>query len=164
MSPTFLAFLVILWFERSKTKYCYTPKIKHFAPPTSWLATLLPSPLHHLSFPFGQQTRFHCMQPGGVSRSDGARGKKQVWCPVFEPEVFQEQLCCIEESACDVVGTFRHPGHCVPSAGPCVQHVPVGVKVRRSALSKSRRSHAFSFDFTFVSLTSTRKLGSMRQS
>ena len=119
MSPTFLAFLVILWFERSKTKYCYTPKIKHFAPPTSWLATLLPSPLHHLSFPLGQQTRFHCMQPGGVSRSDGARGKKQVWCPMFEPEVFQEQLCCIEESTCDVVGTFRRPGYCYPFSPRC---------------------------------------------
>jgi len=29
--------------------------------------------------------------------------------PVFEPEVFREQTHCIEESACDIVGTFRRP-------------------------------------------------------
>jgi len=28
---------------------------------------------------------------------------------MFEPEVFRKQMYCIEESAYDVVGTFRRP-------------------------------------------------------
>jgi len=44
-----------------------------------------------------------------VTRFDGARGKKQVWCPMFEPEVFRKQMYCIEENICDIVGTFRRP-------------------------------------------------------
>jgi len=41
---------------------------------------------------------------------------------MFKPEVFWEQMYCIEESACDIVGTFRrpivirHPGNCAPLA------------------------------------------------
>jgi len=27
--------------------------------------------------------------------------------PMFEPKVFQKQMYCIEESTCDIVGTFR---------------------------------------------------------
>jgi len=27
----------------------------------------------------------------------------------FEPEVFRKQIYCIEESTCDIVGTFRRP-------------------------------------------------------
>ena len=45
----------------------------------------------------------------GVTRLDGARGKKQVWRPMFEPEVFRKQKYFIEESTCDIVGTFRRP-------------------------------------------------------
>ena len=37
-----------------------------------------------------------------------ARGKKQVWCPMFELEVFRNQINCIEESTGDIVGIFRH--------------------------------------------------------
>jgi len=44
-----------------------------------------------------------------VTRLDGARGKKQVWRPLFESELFQKQIYCIEESACDIVGAFRRP-------------------------------------------------------
>jgi len=29
--------------------------------------------------------------------------------PVFESEVFQKQMYCIEEGTCDIVGTFRRP-------------------------------------------------------
>jgi len=29
--------------------------------------------------------------------------------PMFEPEFFRKQMCCIEESACDIVGIFRQP-------------------------------------------------------
>jgi len=28
---------------------------------------------------------------------------------VFEPELFRKQIYCIEESTCDIVGTFQHP-------------------------------------------------------
>ena len=45
----------------------------------------------------------------GVTRLDGARGKKQVWRPVFKAEDFRKQMYCIEESTCDIVGTFRSP-------------------------------------------------------
>jgi len=87
-----------------------------------------------------------CRSSRGVTRSDGARGKKQVWCPMFEPEVFRKQIHCIEESVCDVVGTFwrtpqrfgttieiRRPGNCA-SLAPLVTplcsmgHVRYGVK------------------------------------
>jgi len=48
----------------------------------------------------------------------GARSK--FGSPVFEPEVFRKQMYCIEESACDIVGTFgapiviRRPGNFTP--------------------------------------------------
>ena len=46
-----------------------------------------------------------------VTRLDGARGKEQVWRhpPIFETEVFRKQMYCIEESVCDIVGTFPSP-------------------------------------------------------
>jgi len=60
----------------------------------------------------------------GAYRLDGARGKKQVWRPMFEPEVFRKKIHCIEESTCDIVETFRPPqwfgarGGIVPSLHP----------------------------------------------
>ena len=30
--------------------------------------------------------------PRGVTRLDDARGKKQVWRPMFEPELFRKQI------------------------------------------------------------------------
>jgi len=44
-----------------------------------------------------------------VTRLDGARDSKQVWRPMFEPEVFREHMYCIEESTCDIVGPFQRP-------------------------------------------------------
>jgi len=41
------------------------------------------------------------MAPGARSKF-GAR--------IFEREVFLKQIYCIEESTCDIVGTFRAPG------------------------------------------------------
>ena len=38
----------------------------------------------------------------------GARSK--FGAPMFEPKVFRKKMCCIEESACDIVGIFRRPG------------------------------------------------------
>jgi len=37
----------------------------------------------------------------------GARSK--FGAPVFEPEIFRKHIYCIEESTCDIVGTFLHP-------------------------------------------------------
>jgi len=46
-----------------------------------------------------------------------ARGAKSKFgAPMFEPEVFQKQICCTEESTCDIVGTFRRPSQ---SFGTC---------------------------------------------
>jgi len=44
----------------------------------------------------------------GVTRLDGARGKKQVWRP-YEPEVFRKQMYCIEQGTGDIVGIFWRP-------------------------------------------------------
>jgi len=44
-----------------------------------------------------------------VTRLDGARGNKQVWRPVIEPELIQKQIYCIEASTCEIVRTFRRP-------------------------------------------------------
>jgi len=55
----------------------------------------------------------------GVTRLDGARGKKQIrrppgrtpWsefgAPMIKSEFFRTQIYCVEESTCDMVGTFR---------------------------------------------------------
>jgi len=37
----------------------------------------------------------------------GARSK--FGAPMFEPELFRKKICCIEGSACDIVGTFLYP-------------------------------------------------------
>jgi len=43
----------------------------------------------------------------------GARRK--FGAPMFETEVFQKQMYCIEGSTCDIVGTFRRPrSHSAP--------------------------------------------------
>jgi len=45
----------------------------------------------------------------------GARNK--FVAPMFEPEVFRKQMHCIEESICDIVGTFQPPhGYAAPTA------------------------------------------------
>jgi len=59
----------------------------------------------------------------------GARSK--FGASMFEPEVFRNQMYCIEESTCDIVGTFRRSqqsfgapevirrrGNCAPFASP----------------------------------------------
>jgi len=43
----------------------------------------------------------------GVARLDGARGKKQVWRPMSEPEIFRKQIYCIGECTCGIFKTFR---------------------------------------------------------
>ena len=48
---------------------------------------------------------------------------------MFEREVIRKQMYSIEESTCDIVGTFRHPG-IVPSLRPCTlaNNLPVSEK------------------------------------
>jgi len=58
-------------------------------------------------------------------RLDGSRGKKHVWRPMFEPEVFQKQMYCVEESIfVTLLRLFgapiviRRPGNCAPLVLP----------------------------------------------
>ena len=74
-----------------------------------------------LSFPcFYHGTGIGDDQYRGVTRLDGARGKKQVWRPMFEFEVFRNQIYCIEESTLILLGLFGapivigHPENCAP--------------------------------------------------
>jgi len=34
---------------------------------------------------------------------------QKVWRPLFEPDVFRNQMYYIEEITCDIVGSFRRP-------------------------------------------------------
>ena len=53
----------------------------------------------------------------GVTRLDGARGKKQVWRPhVRNWASFWKQMHCTEESACDTAWIFRRAGNRAPLA------------------------------------------------
>jgi len=50
---------------------------------------------------------------------------------MFEPEVFRKQMYCIEESTCDIIGTFRRPLQWFDARGivlpfpPCYAPVPI---------------------------------------
>jgi len=52
---------------------------------------------------------------------------------MFETEVFRKQMCCIEGSTCDIVGTFRRPhgdfalGELCPSCPP--RYAPATIRV-----------------------------------
>jgi len=51
---------------------------------------------------------------------------------MFEPEVFRKQIYCIEESTCDIVGTFRLPhSDSVPGelCQPCPLVTPLIVRL-----------------------------------
>jgi len=56
----------------------------------------------------------------------GARS--EFGAPMFEPEVFRKQMCCIEESVVTFLGPFgapaviRRPGNCAPHP-PVVTHL-----------------------------------------
>ena len=66
--------------------------------------------MHGFVFEFSKQLPCGCSVAAsrGVTRLDGARVKKRFWHPpMFEAEVFWKQMYCIEESTCDIVGTFR---------------------------------------------------------
>jgi len=48
-------------------------------------------------------------RPRGVTRLDGARARSKFGAPMLEFEVFRKQMCCIETSTCDIIGTFQRP-------------------------------------------------------
>jgi len=48
-------------------------------------------------------------QTRGVMRLDGARGKNQVWRPPCSNLRSFGSKCAVEQSPCDIVGTFRRP-------------------------------------------------------
>jgi len=59
----------------------------------------------------------------GATRLDGAQSRSEFGSPMFEPELFRKQFHCIEESTCDMCGTFRQPhsdSAPPPSLRPCV--------------------------------------------
>jgi len=58
---------------------------------------------------FGSRRYIFFSTSRGVTRLDGAQGKKQILHPIFEPEVLGKQMHSIEESSCDIVGIFRPP-------------------------------------------------------
>jgi len=56
---------------------------------------------------------------------------------MFAPDIFRKLMHCIEETTCDIVGTFRRPGNCVflpPRYGP-------GATIQFCAF-RSRRPHS----------------------
>jgi len=59
-----------------------------------------------------------------VPRPDGARGKEQFSCPMFEPKVFREQMHCIEKVLVTLLGLFGapvvvpRPENCAPLVTP----------------------------------------------
>jgi len=52
---------------------------------------------------------------------------------MFESEVFRKQLSCIEESTCDIVGTFRRPGNCPPLLALVTLLLPINDEARNDA-------------------------------
>ena len=68
--------------------------------------------------------------PWRVPRLDGARGKTDVWRPMFEPKVFREQMYCIGES------TWRHWR---PPPSPRV--TPLALPAVKIAMSTKRHNN-----------------------
>jgi len=72
--------------------------------------------------------------------------KNKFGAPMFAPKVFRKQMYSIEESTCDIVGTFlrpaviRCPGNCaalVPLVTPLAdQHQILAGEVKNSAKAK----------------------------
>jgi len=47
-----------------------------------------------------------CVRCRGVTRLDGARGKKQVWGPMVEPELFRKQISVLKKVLVKLLGLF----------------------------------------------------------
>jgi len=57
----------------------------------------------------------------------GARNR--FGAPMFEPEVFREQMYCVEETTCDMLGLFGRPNDSTP--GHCSSLPPLGTPLKR---------------------------------
>jgi len=51
-----------------------------------------------------------------VTKLDGARDKKRVWLPVFEPEVLRKQCTVLKKMLVTLLGLFSSPAviSCTP--------------------------------------------------
>jgi len=67
---------------------------------------------------------------------------------MFETEVFREQMYCIEESICDIVGTFSAPPAVIRRPGNCA--TPRYDPVLTFFITKSSRN---SLKFVYLSLS-----------
>jgi len=86
----------------------------------------------------------------GVTRLDGVQNKKQVWRPLFETEVFRKHMCCIKESACDIVGTFRHPRN---DLAPLIDSAPPSLRLWAHLLySRNKLNLRHKIDSTYSSI------------
>jgi len=83
-----------------------------------------------------------------VMRLNGTWGKKQVWRPMFELEVFWKQMCCLEENICDTVGTFWPL--CSHSVPPKVMWHPQSDSVPGNCASLIMPLSSISIDFMVV--------------
>jgi len=85
------------------------------------------------------------MAPGTISK---------FGAPMFEPEVFPKQMCCFEESTCDIVGPFRRPGNCAhlipPHYAPlpciyklhsCINTAPLPEALSRACYASTTKRH-----------------------
>jgi len=66
----------------------------------------------------GKRSKIVSMLSRGVKRLEmGCRARSKFGVPMFEPEVLRKQMYCIEESTCDIIGTFQRPcSHSAPLA------------------------------------------------
>ena len=81
------------------------------------------------------------------------RARSKFGAPMFEPELFLKQICCIKESTCDTVGTFRRPpavirrprnsGPLPPSLRPWVPLGYVYPRVRNSWFKNLKQMVAY---------------------
>jgi len=77
---------------------------------------------------FCKRVKIKDQRTRGVARLHGARDRSKFGAPVFEPEVLRKQMYCIEETTCDIFGTFWRP-HSVSAPEELCPITPLGGKV-----------------------------------
>ena len=101
--------------------------------------------------------------PRGATRSDGARGKKQVGRPHVRTCGLSEANALYWQSTCDIVGTFRRPGNWAPFAPPLLRpSLPQNLKtwlrargMKKHARQGPRQAFTLSFETWLVLNPST---------
>jgi len=66
---------------------------------------------------------------------------------MLEPEVFQKQMICIEQSTCDIVGTFRGPHSNLAPGELCPPRYAPGRNVEEYLLHFLINNPAFFWNF-----------------